>query len=168
MTATRAEKERNRVLRRAREVSEKSRDISEAMYSCMNPGRREECRLDLKLFLETYMPEAFYLDWSPDHLRAIKKIETSVLDGGLFALAMPRGSGKSTLCLGALMWLILYAHKKYPVLVGATAPAAEKQLKAVVIFMTTNQLFLEDFPESCIPFQALGGQANRAGGQLCN
>lgn len=163
-----AEREKNRKLRRAREVSEKSRDISDAMYSCMNPERRKECQYDLKLFLETYMPEAFYLDWSPDHLRAIKKIETSVLDGGLFALAMPRGSGKSTLCLGALMWVILYAHKKYPVLVGATAPAAEKQLKAVVIFMTTNQLFLEDFPESCIPFQALGGQANRAGGQLCN
>ncbi len=89
-----AEREKNRKLRRAREVSEKSRDISEAMYSCLNPGRREECQYDLKLFLETYMPEALYLDWSPDHVRAIKKIETSVLDGGLFALAMPRGSVK--------------------------------------------------------------------------
>jgi hypothetical protein len=162
------QREKNRKLRRAREVSENSRDISEAMYSCMNPERREECRLDLKTFLETYMAEAFYLDWSPDHLKALAKIQTSVLDKGLFALAMPRGSGKSTMCLGALMWVILYAHKRYPVLIGATSPASEKMLMGVVTFMTTNQLLLEDFPEACIPFQALGGQANRAGGQLCN
>jgi len=162
------QREKNRKLRRAREVSEKSRDISDAMYSCMNPKRREECRLDLKLFLETYMAEAFYLEWSPDHLKALAKIQTSVLDKGLFALAMPRGSGKSTMCLGALMWVILYAHKRYPVLIGATSPAAEKMLMGVITFMTTNQLLLEDFPEACVPFQALGGQANRAGGQLCN
>lgn len=161
-------KEKLRKLRRAREVSEKSRDISEAMYFCMDDERREACRNDLKLFMETYMAEAFYMEWSPDHLRAIEKIQTSVLNGGLYALAMPRGSGKSTLCIGALMWVILYAHKRYPVLVGATSPSAEKQLQAVVIFMTTNQYFLEDFPEVCIPFQALGGQANRAGGQLYN
>ena len=139
------QREKNRKLRRAREVSEKSRDISDAMYSCMNPTRREECRLDLKLFLETYMAEAFYLEWSPDHLKALAKIQTSVLDKGLFALAMPRGSGKSTMCLGALMWVILYAHKRYPVLIGATSPAAEKMLKGVLTFMTTNQLLLEDF-----------------------
>ena len=163
-----AEREKNRKLRRAREISENSRDISEAMYSCMNPERREACRNDLKLFLETYMPEAFYLEWSPDHLRALAKIQTSVLDKGLFALAMPGGSGKSTMCLGALMWVVLYAHKRYPVLIGATSPAAEKMLLGVVIFMTTNSYLLEDFPEACIPFQALGGQANRAGGQLCN
>ena len=47
-----AEREKNRKLRRAREVSEKGRDISEAMYSCMNPKRREECRLDLNCFLK--------------------------------------------------------------------------------------------------------------------
>ena len=162
-----AEREKLRKLRRAREVSEKSRDISEAMYSCMDPGRREECRLDLKLFLETYMPEAFYLEWSPDHLKALEKIQISVLDKGLFALAMPRGSGKSTMCLGALLWVILYAHKRYPVVIGATSPAAEKMLLGAVTFMTTNQYLLEDFPEVCIPFQALGGQANRAGGQMC-
>ena len=130
-----AEREKNRKLRRAREVSENSRDISEAMYSCMNTERREACRYDLKLFLETYMPEAFYLEWSPDHLRALAKIQTSVLDKGLFALAMPRGSGKSTMCLGALMWVIMYAHKRYPVLIGATSPAAEKMLLGVVVFI---------------------------------
>ena len=134
----------------------------------MNTERREACRYDLKLFLEIYMPEAFYLEWSPDHLRALAKIQTSVLDKGLFALAMSRGSGKSTMCLGALLWVIMYAHKRYPVLIGATSPAAEKMLLGVVVFMTTNRYLLEDFPEACIPFQALGGQANRAGGQLCN
>ena len=46
----------------------------------------------------------FYLPWSPDHLRAIEKIEQAVLNGDKFALAMPRGSGKTTLCKIAVLW----------------------------------------------------------------
>ena len=97
-----AEREKLRKLRRAREVSEKSRDISEAMYSCMDPGRREECRLDLKLFLETYMPEAFYLEWSPDHLKALEKIQISVLNKRFVRTGnASRLVVKSTMCLGS-------------------------------------------------------------------
>ena len=34
----------------------------------------------------------------------IRKIEAAVLHGGLFALAMPRGNGKTTICERAMLW----------------------------------------------------------------
>jgi hypothetical protein len=56
------------------------------------------CRKSLRLFCETYNPEAFYLGWSDDHLRAIDRIEEAATLGALFAFAMARGSGKTTIC----------------------------------------------------------------------
>lgn len=57
--------------------------------------RKEKAQQNFRFFCETYFPEVFYLSWSPDHLVVIETIEKSVLKGGLFALAMPRGSGKA-------------------------------------------------------------------------
>ena len=34
--------------------------------------------------------------WSDDHLKVLEKTRKAVLQGGLFALAMPRGAGKTT------------------------------------------------------------------------
>jgi len=62
-----------------------------------NVERREKATKDFRFFCETYFPDVFYLPWSDDHLKVIAKIEQSVLHGGLFAFAMPRGSGKSAL-----------------------------------------------------------------------
>lgn len=56
---------------------------------------KARCRTDFKTFCESYFPSNFTLAWSADHLKVINRIETAVLKGGLFALAMPRGSGKA-------------------------------------------------------------------------
>ena len=64
---------------------------------------RESCRTSLRLFCETFFPAKFYLGWSADHLRVIEHFEQAVLRGGKFALAMPRSSGKTTLCGAAIM-----------------------------------------------------------------
>ena len=45
--------------------------------------------------LKTYFPAAFPLPFCPDHVRAIGKLEQAFQRGGLFALAMPRASGKT-------------------------------------------------------------------------
>jgi len=76
-------------------ISVQGRDIA-PLPEVVNPERKKECERNFQLFCESYFPETYSLEWSPDHLKAIEKIETAVLEGGLFALAMPRGSGKST------------------------------------------------------------------------
>lgn len=80
--------------RRNKEASAMGRDIGE-LPEVANPVMKHNCEFDFKLFCETYFSETFALEWSDDHLRCIAKIENSILEGGLFALAMPRGSGKA-------------------------------------------------------------------------
>jgi predicted ATP-dependent protease len=72
----------------------------------VNPERKAIAATNFKFFCEQYFPDIFYLAWSEDHLRVIAKIEKSVLEGGLFAFAMPRGSWKSALTMAAAVWAI--------------------------------------------------------------
>jgi hypothetical protein len=70
------------------------RDIGE-LPAVVNPERKARAMYDFRFFCETYFPLSFCLPWSQDHLKVIERIEQAVLHGGLFALAMPRGSGKA-------------------------------------------------------------------------
>src|SRR5690349_3800167 len=92
-------------------------------------AEREACRFDFARFCKTYFPKAFRHPFSPDHLRVIAKIEDAVLKGMLAAFAMPRGYGKTTLSKAAALWSILYGHRRWVVMVGATGPLAIKLLK---------------------------------------
>ena len=74
-----------------------------AALKLINTKRRESCRTNFRRFCETYFPDFFDLGWSPAHRQVIKRIETAVLKGGLFAVAMPRGSGKTTLSICAVV-----------------------------------------------------------------
>ena len=85
------EAHRANMAQRNAEASLAGRDIGE-LPEVADPERKEACRFDFRKFCETYFPEVYNLEWSDDHLRAIEKIQKSVLEGGLFALAMARGS----------------------------------------------------------------------------
>ncbi len=54
-------------------------------------------RFDLYLFMLLYLPSFFPRKFSQDHIDAIRIMQDAILHGGRFALAMPRGHGKSTL-----------------------------------------------------------------------
>ncbi len=81
---------KERARERNAEASASGRDIGD-LPAIVNPRRRKKCERNFQAFCEEYFPASFPLDWSDDHRKVIKKIETSVLDGGLFAVAMPRG-----------------------------------------------------------------------------
>jgi hypothetical protein len=154
---------RERMAEVSRARSEEGRDIK-SIPKIKNIKRRESCRFDLRLFCETYNPKAFFWDWSEAHLRAIARLEESILHGAMYAFAMPRGSGKSTLCRMAALWAVSYAHSRFVFVIGATAPKAEKNLKAIKAFIGL-QRYVEDFPEVAVPVRRLGNIANRASGQ---
>ena len=69
------------------------RDIGE-LPAVVDFKRKVRAERDFRFFCEQYFPLTFHLPWSRDHLKVIAKIEEAVLRGGLFAVAMPRGSGK--------------------------------------------------------------------------
>ena len=156
---------RAEMARKSLEKSLEGRDIGD-LTPVDDPERKEKCRLDFKLFCETYFPEVYQLKWSDDHLRAIAKIQKSVLEGGLFALAMSRGSGKSSLTETAAIWAMLYGHREFVVLVGASESAALEMLDSIKTEFEVNEHIAADFPEVAYPIQKLQGIANRCAGQL--
>ena len=159
------EDRRNAERDRQAEQSLAGRDIGQ-LPEVVNPNRKAACERNFQLFCESYFPETYSLAWSPDHLKVIEKIETAVLRGGLFALALPRGSGKTTITESAALWSMLYGHRDFVVLIGATESAALELLDSLKTELEVNERLAEDFPEVCYPVAQLEGIANRCAGQL--
>lgn len=129
------------------------------------PDSVKRCEFNLKLFLETYLAARFPLAWSEDHLRLIADIQAVILGGGLKALAMPRGSGKTSILEGAAIWAIVYAHRRYLMIVAATGKAAALIMENIRSELAYNDDLLDDFPGACFPIRALGGVSRRAEAQ---
>lgn len=160
-------KHRDRAAKRARKQSAGQREIG-PLPPIADPVRRARCEDDLQLALETYFPDVFALGWSSQHIEVIDALNQTLRFGGLFALGMPRGSGKTSLCVHAGLLAMLYGWRRYLVLIGATAEAAYEMLDTVKVQLETNDLLLADFPEICYPVQQLEGISQRSKGQLVN
>lgn len=159
------ERRKERARRGQAEQSESGRDIA-PLPKVADPERKAKAKTDFRYFCEQYFSDVFVLEWSPDHLRIIGKIEQAVLEGGLFAMAMPRGSGKTTLCEVACVWATVYGHREFVCLIGSDESSAEQMLAAIKQAFECNEILAEDFPEVCYPIAMLEGIANRCKGQL--
>ena len=146
-------------------LSAAGRDIGD-LPQVVDPRRKEACRGDFRRFCDSYFPLTFHLGWSDDHLKVIARIEQAVLHGGLFAMAMPRGSGKTTLAECACLWAMLYGHRDFVMLIGSDEGHALGMLESIKTELDSNDLLLEDFPEAVFPIRALDGISNRCSGQL--
>ncbi len=150
---------------RSAALSTAGRDIA-PLPDVVNPVRKQTAARSYRAFCDTYFPRTFHLPWSDDHLKVIGKIEAAVLQGGLFAMAMPRGSGKTTLAEVACIWAVLFGHREFVCLIGSDEGHAEDMLDSIKMELDGNELLLEDFPEVVFPIHCLEGIANRASGQL--
>jgi hypothetical protein len=75
----------------------------------------------------------------------------------LFAIAMMRGGGKTSLCEIAALWAILYGHRLFVVLFGAESDKAAQLLASIRTELESNESLAEDFPEVCFPIGKLEG-----------
>ncbi|WP_417396909.1 terminase gpA endonuclease subunit [Gimesia chilikensis] len=153
-----------------RAKTELSQDVYEQHKGLFDAGpanlkRREKCRDSFVEFCQTYGKTAFNLKWCKNHYKAAEKIEDSILTGEWFALAMPRGTGKSTLARWGCNWAAVYRHSLYSLLVAATGPASDELLRSVKSTLMNNELLYDDFPDVCVPIRHTGGNAQRALGQ---
>ncbi len=108
----------------------------------------------------------FPLAFSADHERVIAILQDAVLSGGRLSVAMPRGSGKSTIALGAIIWMLVYGHRKFPVVVAATAAMAKEAVADIMQLMEDSTLLADDFPEVMYPINQLKGAHQKGSGQL--
>ena len=164
LTSPNYEAHKTRAAVRSRRISATGRDIG-SLPPIRNPRRRRAASADFRIFCEEYFPHVFTLAWSADHLKAISKTQRCVDAGGLFAFAMPRGNGKTSLCETAALFGLVTGRRAYCCLIGAGGEAAGQLLASIKTELETNQLLLDDFPEVCYPIRALEGIAQRAGGQ---
>ncbi|MCC5830151.1 MAG: phage terminase large subunit family protein [Phycisphaeraceae bacterium] len=158
------EEVKRRQAERNAELVRAAQDIGE-IPQVVDPKRRAACEESFRGFCETYFADVFYLPWSDDHLRVIDKIERAVRTGGLFAMAMPRGSGKTVLCQTAVLWSALIGSTPFVCLIAASAERARDLLENIKIWLETNPLLHADFPEVTYPIQCLERITNRQKGQ---
>jgi hypothetical protein len=159
------DRRKDRERQRQADKSREGRDIG-PMPKCTDPKLVAKLKKSLRMFCEVCLPGRFKLKWSKDHLKAIERIERAVIAGDLFALAMPRGSGKTTLISAAVIWAILHGYRRYAVLIGSDRDAAQRLLAGIKVELETNDKLLELYPEAIHPIHALEGKANKATGQL--
>jgi hypothetical protein len=124
--------------------------------------RRKRCAGSLLDFCTTFLRPKFYLAFSADHLRVISKLEEIVLHGGLLAVAMPRGSGKTELVKAAALWAILYGYRKFVVIVGATAGEAVRIMADLKATLAHSDELYAAFPEATHCVRDVAGAAVRA------
>lgn len=150
---------------RNRAASAAGRDIGD-IPAVTDASLRAACESDLRVFLETCFPAAFRLGWCDDHLLLIEQLQTVIETGGFRAIGMPRGTGKSTIVMRAMIWAVVKQIHPFAMIVAANSGKAERLLRDIVVEVSHNQKLLELFPEICWPFRKLEGVANRARGQM--
>ncbi len=158
-----AERKRRQTERNA-EAVRAVQDIGQ-LPAVVDPDRKAAAEESFRTFCETYFGEVFYLPWSDDHLKVIAKIERAVRTGGLFAMACPRGMGKTVLCQTAVLWAALTGATPFVTLIAASADRAKDLLENIKTWLETNPLLAEDFPEVAYPIKCLERITNRQKGQ---
>jgi len=133
-----------------------------------NPRRRSQCEKDLQRALKIYFPRRFPLPFSRDHVRVIESIELAAREGMLLAFAMPRGTGKTTICETASLLVVLFGWHSYVALLAATSQHAKKRIEGIKTELRHNPKLLADFPEAVYPIRQLSNITQRARGQKLN
>jgi hypothetical protein len=153
-----------RMAAKSRAASAEGREIG-AIPAVKDPERRARCAASLLEFAKTYFPARFPWSFSPNHRAAGDRIDRCSDVGGLFALAMERGSGKTTLAEVAVIRNVVYGRRRFVLLVQAIESLGARSLEKIQREFEGNDLLLEDFPEVCYPIRCLERIHNRAKGQ---
>ena len=129
--------------------------------------RREYALQHVRNFCETYFPMAFCRKWSDDHIRVTDVFNEVVHHGGMFGYGMPRGFGKTTLCVAGVEFSIFKGMRRFPALIGCDKTAATEMLDNFLTDLETNDLLFADFPEMVYPVRCIDGIQGRCPGQTC-
>ena len=156
------------VAERVRKHIRLTNDFTE-LPECADPEGREAARYDFVEFVHRY-GAALLHDHQPSQImidRFLRVLERSVLNGGQVVVEMPRGKGKTTFIDLCAAWAIAYGHRKYLVLISATAKLGKVNLKNILKVLTSKE-FAADFPEISTPFEKLEGKWQLSNSQTFN
>ncbi len=150
------ERKRIRNGERGRVQSAEERDIA-PMPAVANPKRRAKAKKSLKYLCTAYLAKRFYRKFGVPQEEVIAEFERIVKSGGVVAIAMPRGSGKSALAIAAVLWAVLCHGHRFVMLIAANEKMAKQLLDSVAQELLSNELLLADFPEFVYPVVRTAG-----------
>lgn len=168
--ATAAPTERERDAERKRKDRRQAREV--LIPQCADRARRAALEADDIAWLMYYfgpsseVRDPFWYEFTSQQREMIFAIRNAIVFGGDQALAASRGEGKTTICERILTKYTLEGRLSYSVLLAASGPMADNSLDAIKSSIEENPLLLEDYPEVCVPVQALENTPNRAHYQI--
>jgi len=131
-----------------------------------DPERKARCADCLMQFAKTYFKPVLYLEPQEMHIVLATDLQDRALHGGRKAMAAPRGSGKTTWVLIAILWAILYGHRRFLVYACENHSLADDRLAIIKSWLERGVMgdttLHNDFPEVCAPIAALEGRPQRA------
>ena len=133
-------------LERDRLRTEEAQEIG-PLPSVADRARREACRFDLAKYAVTYFWPQVNKGFAPYQVEMIIGFETVILTGGKVARAVRRGGLKSTLARIAVSWAVMFGHRKFPVLVGATDDKSNEHRDNLLAMWSSSETHKADFPE---------------------
>lgn len=151
-------RERDRI-RKSRE-RQQARDLE--IPKIANPRRRRRCEKDIFVFLRTYFPDVFTGPFTKIRTEIVELLLRAVTEGGDQAVAAPRGEGKTAIVECVVIYCINTGRLRFPFIACATGRDAARVLSNIKYQYETNDLLAEDYPEICVPIQALEGASIRA------
>jgi hypothetical protein len=155
------ERKKQRETARQRKISVASREIAASCPPVRQPARRAAALDSLLTFCLTYFPKRFTLAFCDDHKGVIADYERVILHGGLVCVAMPRGSGKTSIAEVASIWAVFKGLHPMLGLYAATGDASIEIADSIYGELEQNDLLFEDFPEVCYPIRCLEGIPQR-------
>lgn len=120
--------------------------IKKASPSNRKNKRIAECEFDSEKFARTYLAHHFSKPFCELHYYVFSRIDDPAT-GKREALIAPRKFGKTTqINLALPLQALAYQRKRFVLLIGESAGAAEGNLATITQELETNELLLEDFP----------------------
>lgn len=165
---TKNERHRDADRKRAARASEKLVVIPK----CKNRARRNRLEKNDEAWLMFYFgpksecEDAFTRPFTQQQQEMIAAYPAALNYGGDQSFAASRGEGKTTIAERMLLKYTLEGKLRYSVLFASTGLMAENSLDSIKTAIEENPLLLEDYPEACVPVQALENAPQRAGGQV--
>jgi hypothetical protein len=127
-------------------------------------AHRQEIEADDALWLKMFLPDAYPLGFGKVHYEIMERARYAVTSGGRYAIAAPRGEGKTTTVNGLCLKALLTGEVRFPV----TIPWKEKDMKRALKFWLTalcwNDIVASKeygYPDICEPFRRANGISQR-------
>ena len=129
----------------------------------INWKRREAASKSLVSFIKTYCMGLMIDDEpSPMFIQALNEMEFALSQSRPYNIELPRGTGKTTACTMAVLYLLATGKRKFCVIVSQNARSAGSVLKDIWRPIAEKDTdFAQDFPEVCLPFQVCDGAYRR-------